>query len=232
MSGRPGKAMGKPARRSGPEKTVPTRQALRLQSLDEEFAFHQIREHAEIAHRVLTSILDEHSEGAMAVRRNCEPVPPPFDAEMRLSIWPSDLIRLFGSLVLWHPRVVAAIDHLSFESRPWLDANPGPPLDDWEKFKNLPETKRSRLLRDEQPNPNADIARKELKRIGSALVQSRGNSGPVLRVFRRLRTVLAFESLPASMKRGEKLKQVSRDQGGRSIGAIENDLHLAKKYFT
>jgi hypothetical protein len=42
----------------------------------------------------------------------CAPVLSPFDCNMRLSIWPSDLVRLCGRAMLAHPRVVSAIQYL------------------------------------------------------------------------------------------------------------------------
>ncbi len=209
-----------PKRRSGTPRPVKGSEPKHRLSLDDEF--NRNRSVVQLAHDRLTVVLEgPHPTG-------CPVVPFPFDFNMRLRVWPSDLLRLFGTGMLLHPRVAAAIDYLSFMSRRYLVANPGPDLSQWEEVKKLPLPARSRVLRDESRNPEGEIARAELQRIFRFLSHSHGTAAEIrrrnrLRTFKNLREVVDYEDLRA--------KGLSHNSAVAAItpGSTAKELHATEQ---
>jgi hypothetical protein len=141
-----------------------------------------------------------------------------------LRFWPSDLIRMHGTCVLFHPLVQEAINRLFFEAaKPFVFKNRPETRAGWQGWDRTLKTKgekRELALRDDVPSAMAREAREELKRI--ATLFKKGHAYPAS--YRDVLLLIEFEELVASgIGKAEAKRQLAKKKG-RTAAAIEMGL--------
>jgi hypothetical protein len=126
--------------------------------------------------------------------------------------WPSSLVEVFGTGIIWHPYLRNAIDRLLFEAGKEV-AFLNPPervVDTLERFPDEP----LKALWDERPSSDAEEARVELARIFKTGPRGRPYPNSYLN-FRRL---VRFESLySAGLSEREARSRIAAEEGVKSI---------------